>query len=199
MVQSFGYLVNKATLYIRIDSNRKTISRLIKAPRGFHFAIDNNGLKLQSNSIKTMDYHFTALDLILGNSEHGRKPFKTIVDKCKTNYQTRKQSNLQSAIFSDDPKQVNKVIKEAERLQVQVSIVDSIRAGNCLSGTQVWAMRNHMNTNGHYQIQAISDKLDDENKDRVKLVILRAIERTKQELDRGYSLLQDHYLEYQTN
>jgi hypothetical protein len=186
-------------MYIRIDSNRKTISRLIKAPRGFHFAIDNNGLKLQSNSIKTMDYHFTALDLILGDSEHGRKPLKTIVNKCKENYQIRKQANLQSAIFSDDPKQVNKVIREAERLKVQISIVDSIKSGNCLSGTQVWAMRNHMNANKHYQIQSITDKLDDDNANRVKLVILRAIERTKQELARGYSLLQDHYLEYQTN
>jgi hypothetical protein len=144
-----------------------------------------------------MDYHFTALDFIVGNSE--RNPLKTIVDKCKANYQTRKQANLQSAIFSDDPKQVNKVIRGAERLKVQISIVDSIKAGNCLSGTQVWAMRNHMKANSHYQIQAVSDKLDDANKDRVKLVILRAIERTKQELARGFSLLQDHYLEYQTN
>jgi hypothetical protein len=56
-----------------------------------------------------------------------------------------------------------------------------------------------MKTNTHYQIQAISDKLDDDNANRVKLVILRAIERTKQEIARGYSLLQDHYLEYQTN
>jgi hypothetical protein len=119
------------------------------------------------------------------------------VDKCKANYQTRKQANLQSAIFSDDPKQVNKVIREAERLKVQISIVDSIKAGNCMAGTQVWAMRNHLSTSKHYQIQSITDKLDGENKDRVKLVILKAIERTKQELARGYSLLQDHYLEYQ--
>lgn len=197
MVQSFGYLINKSSMYIRIDSNRGTISRLISSPRGFHFCIDNNGLKLQSNSIKSMDYHFTALDLIVGNSE--RNPLKTIVNKCKANYQTRKQAKLQSAIFSDDPKQVNKVIREAERLKVQISVVDSIKAGNCLAGTQVWAMRNHLSTSNHYQIQSITDKLDGENRDRVKLVILRAIERTKQELDRGYSLLQDHYMDYQTN
>ena len=197
MIQSFGYLINKNTMYIRIDSNRGVISRLISSPWGYHFSSDSNGLKLQSNSIRAMDYHFTALDLILGNSQ--KQPMKEIVRKCKANYQTRKQAKLESNIFSDDPKQVNKVIREAERLKVQISIVDSLKAGNCRAGTQVWARSNHMNTSKHYQIQSIYDKLDDENKDRVKLVILKAIERTKQELARGFSLLQDHYLDYQIN
>ena len=196
-IQSFGYLINPNKMYIRIDSNRGIISKIVSSPYGYHFAIDTNGLKIQSNSIKSMDYHFTALDFIVGNSQ--RQPMKEMVRKCKVNYQTRKQAKLQSAIFSDDPKQVNKVLKEAERLKVQISIVDSIRAGNCLAGTQVWAMRNHLNTSNHYQIQSIFDKLDDANKDRVKLVILRAIERTKQEIERGFSMLQDHYIDYETN
>jgi hypothetical protein len=197
MIQSFGYLINKNTMYIRIDSNKGVISRVISSPWGYHFLADSNGLKLQSNSIKAMDYHFTALDFIVGNSQ--RQPMKEMVRKCKVNYQTRKQAKLQTCIFSDDPKQVNKVIREAERLKVQISVVDSLKAGNCRAGTWAWSRSNHMNINKHYQIQAIYDKLDDANKDRVKLVILRAIERTKQELARGFSLLEDHYLDYQTN
>jgi hypothetical protein len=200
MIQSFGYMINKSTMYFRIDTDDGIISRVIKAPRGFHFAIDHLGFKIQSNSIKSMDYHFTALDLMpYAIKKNDYKSGQLMVAIAKDNYKARKQVNLKSDLFSPDPKKVNKVIKEAERLQVQISIVDSIRAGNCLAGTQVWAMRNHMKTNTHYQIQAISDKLDDDNANRVKLVILRAIERTKQEIARGYSLLQDHYLEYQTN
>ena len=200
MIQSFGYLINKNTLYFRTDTDQGIISRTIKAPRGFHFAIDHLGFKIQSNSIKSMDYHFTALDLLpYAIKKNDYKSGQLMVAIAKSNYKARKQVNLKSDIFSPDPKRVNKVIKEAERLQVQISIVDSIKAGNCLSGTQVWAMRNHLNTSNHYQIQSITDKLDGENRDRVKLVILRAIERTKNELERGESLLQDHSLEYQTN
>lgn len=199
-VQSFGYMVNKNTLYFRTDTDQGIISRVIKAPRGFHFAIDHLGFKIQSNAIKSMDYHFTAIDLLpYAIKKNDYKSGQLMVAIAKSNYKARKQVDLKSAIFSPDPKKVNKVIREAERLQVQISIVDSIKAGNCLSGTQVWAMRNHMNTNGHYQIQSITDKLDGENRDRVKIVILRAIERTKNELARGFSLLQDHYLEYQPN
>jgi len=200
MIQSFGYLINKSTMYFRTDTDDGIISRVIKAPRGFYFAIDHLGFKIQSNSIKSMDYHFTALDLLpYAIKKNDYKSGQLMVAIAKSNHKARKQVDLKSAIFSDDPKKVNKVIKEAERLQVQISIVDSIRAGNCLSGTQVWAMRNHLSTSNHYQIQSIFDKLDDANKDRVKLVILRAIERTKNELDKGYSMLRDHYLEYQTN
>ena len=198
MIQSFGYLINSNTMYFRIDTDQGIISRVIKAPRGFHFAIDHLGFKIQSNSIKSMDYHFTCLDLLpYAIKKNDYKSGQLMVATAKNNYETRKQVDLKSNIFSTDPKKVNRVIREAERLKVQISIVDSIRAGNCLSGTQVWAMRNHLNTSNHYQIQSIFDKLDGENKDRVKLVILRAIERTKQELARGFSLLQDHYLEYQ--
>ena len=199
-VQSFGYMVNKNTLYFRTDTDQGIISRTIKAPRGFHFAIDHLGFKIQSNAIKSMDYHFTAIDLLpYAIKKNDYKSGQLMVAIAKSNYQARKQVNLKSDIFSPDPKKVNRVIKEAERLKVQISIVDSIKAGNCLAGTQVWAMRNHLNTSNHYQIQSITDKLDGENRDRVKLVILRAIERTKNELERGYSLLQDHYMDYQTN
>ena len=198
MIQSFGYMVNKNTLYFRTDTDQGIVSRVIKAPRGFHFAIDHLGFKIQSNSIKSMDYHFTCLDLLpYAIKKNDYKSGQLMVAIAKSNYKARKQVDLKSDIFSPDPKKVNKVIKEAERLKVQISIVDSIKAGNCMAGTQVWAMRNHLSTSKHYQIQSIFDKLDGENKDRVKLVILRAIERTKQELARGYSLLQDHYLEYQ--
>ena len=200
MVQSFGYMVNKNTLYFRTDTDQGIISRVIKAPRGFHFAIDHLGFKIQSNSIKSMDYHFTALDLLpYAIKKNDYKSGQLMVAIAKSNYKARKQVDLKSAIFSPDQNKVNRVIREAEKLQVQISIVDSIKAGNCLSGTQVWAMRNHLNTSNHYQIQSIFDKLDGENKDRVKLVILRAIERTKNELERGFSLLEDHYIGYQTN
>lgn len=200
MIQSFGYMVNKNTLYFRTDTDQGIISRTIKAPRGFHFAIDHLGFKIQSNSIKSMDYHFTCLDLLpYAIKKNDYKSGQLMVAIAKNNYETRKQVDLKSDIFSTDPKKVSKVIREAERLKVQISIVDSIKAGNCLSGTQVWAMRNHLSTSNHYQIESIADKLDGENRDRVKLVILRAIERTKQELARGYSLLQDHYIGYQTN
>lgn len=200
MVQSFGYMVNKNTLYFRTDADQGIISRVIKAPRGFHFAIDHLGFKIQSNSIKSMDYHFTALDLLpYAIKKNDYKSGQLMVAIAKSNYKARKQVDLKSAIFSPDQNKVNRVIREAERLKVQISIVDSIRAGNCLSGTQAWAMRNHLNASNHYQIQSIFDKLDDANKDRVKLVILRAIERTKNELERGYSMLRDHYIGYQAN
>lgn len=200
MIQSFGYMVNKNTIYFRIDTDDGIISRVIKSPRGFHFAIDHLGFKIQSNSIKSMDYHFTAIDLLpYAIKKNDYKSGQLMVAIAKSNYNARKQVNLKSDIFSPDPKKVNKVIKEAEKLQVQISIVDSIKAGNCLSGTQIWAMRNHLSLNNHYQIQSITDKLDGENRDRVKLVILRAIERTKNELERGYSMLRDHYMDYQTN
>ena len=200
MVQSFGYMINKSTMYFRTDTDDGIISRVIKAPRGFHFSIDHLGFKIQSNSIKSMDYHFTALDLLpYAIKKNDYKSGQLMVAIAKSNYKARKQVDLKSAIFSPDQNKVNRVIRKAEKLQVQISIVDSIRAGNCLSGTQVWAMRNHLNTSNHYQIQSIFDKLDGENKDRVKLVILQAIERTKNELERGYSMLRDHYIGYQTN
>ena len=190
MIQSFGYLINPTTMYIRIDSNKGLISKIIKAPRGFHYEIDNNGLKIQSNSVKSMDYHFTAIDLTT-------KTMKEIIQICKDNYNQRKKNKLTSDLFSNDDKKINKVLNLANKLEVQVSIVDSIKAGNCLAGTESWMRRNHLEKK-HYPVFVISSRMNTDN-ERVKLAILRAIERTKKENKRGYSLLEDHYLDYQTN
>lgn len=197
MIQSFGYLINKNTMYFRTDTDDGIISRVINAPRGFYFAIDHLGIKIQSNSIKSMDYHFTAIDLLpYAIKKNDYKSGQLMVAIAKNNYQLRKKTDLKSDIFSPDVNKVNKVLKYAHKLDVKISIVDSINAGNCLAGTQSWMVTNSLE-NKHYPVLIISSRMNNDR--RVKIAILQAIERTKTESARGYSMLRDHYLNYSCN
>lgn len=197
MIQSFGYIVNKNTMYFKTDTDDGIISRVIKSPKGFHFAIDQLGIKIQSNSIKSMEYHFTALDLLpYAIKKNDYKSGQLMVAIAKNNYQLRKKTDLKSDIFSDDVSKVNKVLNYAHKLGVKISIVDSIKAGNCLAGTESWMQKNKLE-HKHYPVFIISSRMNNDR--RVKIAILQAIERTKIESARGYSMLNDHYLNYSCN
>ena len=91
MVTSWGCVVNPQFVYVRIDTNDGLFSKNIKAPRGFHWTIDKNGIKLQSNSIESKDYHPTASDFL--SYKDSKSQFHTLItDKADELYEKRKKT-----------------------------------------------------------------------------------------------------------
>lgn len=200
-IESWGYLVNKNNLYIRIDTNKGILSKVLKSPKGYHFKIDSNGIKLQSNKIKSLDYHFLYEDLIQLN--YGIKPsqlFKNIITTAKYNHKARKSIALENKLKNIKSEQLQSFIdKLNEKTPVYVSIVDSIRVGNCLAGTINWTESVKIDSKTHQPITTIAQNVNRITKPRIIPVLYHAIERTKREDKQGYALLKDHYLDYPVN
>ena len=159
----------------------RTGQTTIKAPRGWSWKADSNGMALVSRDGKA-EYHPTSNDL------RQDAPGKLCAAKARENAATR------AAALADKRKLVG-IVSKAGKAGVFVSVPDSLAAGNCRAGTWRW-----MNAHGfsatadHISAAALAKFGDIDN--RVALVVLRAVRRTKLELQRGYSLLTDHWLDF---
>lgn len=186
MVTSWGCVVNPQFVYVRIDTNDGLFSKNIKAPRGFHWTIDKNGIKLQSNSIKSKDYHPSTSDFLVYRDS--KSQFHTLItDKANQLYEKRK-SILEEQFIE------KRMLKNLKNSDCYVSFLDSINAGNCPAGTISWIERNNLEKNKHYKLSVLLRHL--ENDQRVKLAAIFAYRRHEQEIQRGYSKLAEHYLNY---
>jgi hypothetical protein len=149
----------------------------LKAPRGYHWDVDNNGLRLVANRNNDIDYHVNSDDL---NNYDGHDLARKARENHKIRVEERKKARADK-----------KAILTAEKEGCMVCAKDSIKAGNCKYGTISFAKRHHLDPAKHYKP---SDLLDIMNGDapRVRLAVAVALRRHKQEVARGYALLEDH-------
>lgn len=171
-VQSFATCVDFRVAIFRIAGETHDI----KAPRGYRWDIDSNGLFLRSRTNSNADYHPTATEL-LGS-------IRDVVASLKDNLQRRKDATKKA-------KQQKQVVKKAEAEGATVCLRDSIRAGNCSAGSQNWARNNGLNPARHYQPTEILS-LANGDASRVAIVIAVAMKRHREEMKRGYAHLSDH-------
>lgn len=182
LIQSYGVATGK-TLYLTYDGQRHTF----RAPRGYQWRRDENGIKLQSNSNREVDYHPTVADIVAGN--------KYLVAKLKSNYRQRQETaklqRQQARKIKEKEQHYLAAIKRAEKEGAMVCFADSIRAGNCVPGTERFAERHHLDRHQHYRPTELL-RLANGDAARVALTITVALKRHKEEMARGYALLADH-------
>jgi len=135
--------------------------------------VDANGLRIVSEA-SGADYHPTAADVVRGDAS------REMLRKLHANEAAR-------ARIQRDEKD------DAQRTaDVYVCLADSIRAGNCLAGSQAWAERAGMDLQAHYRAAEV--RLRGGSEPRVRLAITAARMRHEREMYQGYAVLAEHSL-----
>jgi hypothetical protein len=160
----------------------------IKAPKGYHWDKDSNGLKLVYTASPTRDFHPTASDL------QDLTPHK-MAKVVQSNWRKRRDALALKKRLEREAREKKEqeiaAVKRAEEEGATVCLADSLRAGNCRAGTESWASRHGLNTKQHYTPSQVLS-LANGDLSRVALVVTVALRRHRLEMERGYAELADH-------
>ena len=162
----FGLVCNSATLAVAFG--KKEFCLVL--PLGMRWEIDANGIKAVAGPD---DYHPTMADCLAGVG--------IIAEKLAANKITREKLAAE------------KLADAAEMAGVFVCVRDSLRAGNCLAGTQSFAQRHNLDCRRHYSAPEILAQANGDES-RVRLAIRAAISQHKIDCERGYSVIDEHCL-----
>jgi len=136
--------------------------RFVKAPRGWRWHQDDNGLRLISRSSPTDDFHPNSDDLLKGTGY--------LLKRAVALRQTRRAEAARSR------REINLLVGHAPG--VRVCLQDSLNAGNCETGTLEFARRHGLDPEFYYTPTKLL-KLEPGNQ-RVKLAIAFAARRHAQ-------------------
>ena len=171
-VQSYGAIDRNGILKYIYDGQITAL----EAPHGYRWAKDENGVLLISNDGKK-DYHPDSDDL----RNYSKADIRAMAID---NYRTRVAADKER-------KEVEASVKRAEGEGAMVCLRDSVRAGNCAAGTVAFGLRHGLDKTKHYapsRLLAIANG----NAGRVRLAVTVALKRHRQEMRRGFCLLEDH-------
>ncbi len=87
---------------------------------------------------------------------------------------------------------VKALAEKAQFEGIYVGIKDSLRAGNCMKGTQDFATRNKLDPKKHYNAVELLN-IAGNDLHRVKLAIMAARLQYNIEMERGYANISDHF------
>lgn len=180
-IESWGAVVG-TNLFARIDTAAGIRTRTIKAPRGYRWNIDKNGIRILSLTNPRCDYHPTAAEIL--NQTDLRK-------LAKENLKKRVELAKLERKEKKEVKRAADLIKKAEREGATVCLADSVRAGNCRAGTEAWARRHGLDPAKHYAPSQLL-KIANGDAKRVGLAVAAAIRRHRIEMDRGFAELAEH-------
>lgn len=111
--------------------------RKFRLPDGYIFADDKNGVKIMSVKNNEYDYHFSGSDLVHGHA------IMRMIHKLKENAKIRKSNQKnKEKMEREKEKSLWKTVKYLEKKKRMITMMDSLRSGNCEAGTRVFA-RNH--------------------------------------------------------
>jgi hypothetical protein len=156
---------------------------ILPPPHGYRWDRDSQGLRLVSASHPDRDYHPDSDDL--RNYARSAIRGKLLALAAKRKEGTEELESL-------TPEQWAYRIKRAIREGVKVCLVDALKAGNCLTGTMSFVGQHHLDPRKHYRPDVLM-RVAGDKASRVRLVIIHAISRNREEIKRGYALLADHY------
>ena len=134
-------------------------SKFIRAPKGWRWDVDANGLRLVSRINQMDDFHPASGDLIRG-SKHLLNRAVILREK------RRKEASLARK---------GKALLLRRARGVRVCLQDSIDAGNCNAGSLTFAARHGLDPKGYYSA-AMLFRLEPGN-DRLELAVAFAIRR----------------------
>ena len=153
----------------------------IRAPRGWRFGRDDNGLYLVRlrETREAFRYHPT--------SDEWARGLAAIRSAAIAHEQTQRRVAREA---SDQRRQDREDAAMLATLPVYVCLRDSRRAGNCVAGTLAWARRHELDPRQHVPAEIVR-RLADRNPQAMRAVE-SAERRTLTEIRRGYSLIADH-------
>jgi len=132
----------------------------VRAPRGWRWDADANGLRLSSIARPTDDFHPDSEDL--------RKGVGYILHRAVALLEKRHAEAAKA-------RREKRLLLKGSR-GVRVGLRDSLDAGNCEAGARAFALRHGLDPDGYYTPARLL-KLEPDN-DRVKLAIAAAIRRS---------------------
>ena len=152
------------------------------APRGWEWRIDANGVVLRMIGTPEIDFH-PNVDNLQTLSVRG------MCQTARDNYAIRRKTERENAASI---RQQRDLLKRAEREGATVCLRDSLRAGNCSAGTVQWANSAKLDTRKHYRPSEIMGAAKPNDR-RVSIVIAVALRRHREEMERGFAILADHF------
>jgi hypothetical protein len=160
----------------------------LRAPRGWQWSKDANGIRLVSLANPRMDFHPDSDDLRAYD-------WRKLTAQARSLYAMRRgqaaQAKREERERAANAERDAELTRRAEALGVLVCFADSIRAGNCRAGTEGFVQRAGLDARGHYspaQLLAVAGS----SSRLVAIACAAALRRAKQEIERGYSLLAEH-------
>lgn len=192
-IESWGVVSPTGSkLYYQIHHASGLRKGVLKAPRGWKWNVDANGIRLRTKATNSgmADYHPSASEILNCSLPQLRKLAR--------DNQAKRKALLAEFAKKEKAKQesqeaAERAIKRAESEGATVCLADSLRAGNCLAGTQQWASRHGFDFNRHYKPSDVLAKANGDTH-RVALVVNVALRRHKLEMERGYADLEDHQI-----
>lgn len=159
----------------------------LRAPRGYRWDRDVNGLKLISLADPRNDYHPSSDDLRLG-AAHCREMLRQNATKRREAARiTRSEAAKTRKQQADD----RAAMHRAEHEGAAICMADSIRAGNCKAGTESFAARHGLDPRLHYRPTMLL-KIANGQSHRVRLAVAIGLRRHRQEMSLGFCNLADH-------
>lgn len=159
----------------------------IAAPRGYRWAVDKNGLCLQSLADTRNDYHPDSNELRLG----GKHVAFLLRQNAATRKNAAKLAKLDAAKTKKQQAEDRAAMRRAEQEGAVICMADSIRAGNCKSGTASFATRHGLDTAKHYRPTQLL-KIANGDAHRVRLAVAVGLRRHRHEMAQGFCLIADH-------
>lgn len=184
-IESWGYVVSDKALFFQLDTITGIFRKVIKAPKGFKWCIDKNGIKIQKNSVPACDYHPTSTDLY-----HFHSISKSLAIKANELFNIRKKQQTEIKSEKKTKADFIKAVKTGEKTGFLISLRDSIKAGNCEAGSTNFASRYGLDIHMHHSPSKVLGC--DPSSRLVKLAIKVALNRHNQEMVQGFSLLANH-------
>lgn len=159
-----------------------------KAPRGYRWERDANGVKLVSVADPRNDYHPDSEDL------RTLSP-RQLAAKLRANAATRraadKLARAEAAKTKKQQAEDRSAMRRAEQEGAEICLADSIRAGNCQAGTKNFADRHGLDISKHYRPTQIL-KIANGEAHRVRLAVAVGLRRHRHEMDQGFCVIADH-------
>jgi len=188
-VESWGAVsADGLHLHYQIDTAAGLQSGSRKAPRGWTWQCDANGIKIVSLANAKLDYHPTAHDILNPDVRALCRDARLLYKVRRANEREARRQAKQSARLAARDKRLT---ERAEKLGVWVCLRDSLKYGNCEAGTLAFAASHGLNPAQHYTPQQLL-ALANGDRSRVAGAIACALRRAKQEIEQGYCLLSDH-------
>lgn len=148
--------------------------KLYKAPRGWIFDNDCNGLKIVNKSRRNIEYHL-----------HNRD-FSDLKNACRLAHELSKKRLEKERESKREEKEFFKWMRNHRTI---VTLTDSLACGNCFAGTMNFIQRFKLKTCvSSEKLESIALKASDSLKRRIKLVIHEAYLREKRYFHAGADL-----------
>ena len=151
------------------------------APRGWFFGRDDSGLFIARNGDHRVGhrYHFDSDDLHAG--------IRALTAAARNHRHRQQQAAKELALKKrlQDPK----LVRQALRLGVWVTFADSLRSGNCGAGTQRFCADFGLDPRRAYPVDVVQRISAGQRNFQVQRAIDAAVQRSVEDLMRGYCLL----------